>query len=265
MSDSDADDDGGPPLEPIHRAAIAGDLAAMRRELEAGVSPDCVGEDEEGGRVTPLLILCSRYPPCYGGPDDIRLEAVRILLAAGASPDGIEGLPYESALCNAAFMGNPAIVELLLAAGADASWTDIDGWTPLHAAASRGCGRGASCAVALLEAGAAVDAGYNSRLITPLSIDDSDTWTHSRSRVIPVLLRYGADLDRALRVPSLNIPFQTPRKVYLERVQAAGGWKRYERAHRIRLTTTFARVVFPRVPTEVVSHIVSLWAHVGYY
>ena len=39
----------------------------------------------------------------------------------------------------------------------------------------------------------------------------------------------------------------------------------YERAHRMRLTTTFARVVFPRVPMEVVSHIVGLWAHVGYY
>ena len=51
----------------------------------------------------------------------------------------------------------------------------------------------------------------------------------------------------------------------LERVQAAGGWKKYERTHRMRLTTTFARVVFPRVPTEVVAHIVSLWAHVGYY
>ena len=98
-----------------------------------------------------------------------------------------------------------------------------------------------------------------------VSIDDSDTWTHSRSRVIPVLLRYGADLDRALRVPSLKIPFQTPRKVYLERVQAAGGWKRYERAHRMRLTKTLARVAFPHVPTEVVSHIVDLWAHVGYY
>ena len=32
-----------------------------------------------------------------------------------------------------------------------------------------------------------------------------------------------------------------------------------------RTTTTFARVVFPRVPMEVVSHIVGLWAHVGYY
>jgi len=52
---------------------------------------------------------------------------------------------------------------------------------------------------------------------------------------------------------------------YLAKVHAAGGWKKYERAHRMRLTKTFARVVFPRVPTEVVSHIVSLWAHVGYY
>jgi len=52
---------------------------------------------------------------------------------------------------------------------------------------------------------------------------------------------------------------------YLAKVHAAGGWKRYERAHRMRLTSTFARVLFPRVPTEVVSHIVDLWAHVGYY
>ena len=52
---------------------------------------------------------------------------------------------------------------------------------------------------------------------------------------------------------------------YVAKVHAAGGWKRYERAHRMRLTTTFARVVFPSVPKELVAHIVDLWAHVGYY
>ena len=31
------------------------------------------------------------------------------------------------------------------------------------------------------------------------------------------------------------------------------------------VTKAFARVAFPSVPEELVAHIVSLWAHVGYY
>ena len=53
-------------------------------------------------------------------------------------------------------------------------------------------------------------------------------------------------------------------KLYLERVHAAGGWKRYARAHASRLAPIFAKV-FPRLPPELVAHIVDLWAHVGYY
>ena len=53
---------------------------------------------------------------------------------------------------------------------------------------------------------------------------------------------------------------------YLERVQAAGGFRRYAQAHTVRLAPIFAKV-FPhaRLPPELVSHIVDLWAHVGYY
>ena len=86
------------------------------------------------------------------------------------------------------------------------------------------------------------------------------------SYVIPVLLRAGATVDMALaeRYSSEWLGGAAGYH-YLAKVHAADGWKNYERAHRMRLTTTFARVVFPRVPTEVVSHIVGLWAHVGYY
>ena len=83
----------------------------------------------------------------------------------------------------------------------------------------------------------------------------------ARTYVLPVLLRAGATLDMASIEGYRNVVGYA----YVAKVHAAGGWKRYERAHRTRLTTTFARVLFPRVPTEVVSHIVSLWAHVGYY
>ena len=271
--DSDSDEDGGPPLEPIHFAVMAGYLAAMRRELEAGVSPDCVGY-RRGHGVTPLLLLCAEetaWGASYSIPDDIRLEAVRLLLAAGASPDRSEELLDESALGRAAYLGDPALCKLLIAAGADPTQPeDSFGWTALHGAAVGGSGRHASCAVALLEAGVPVDAEfyYNAgrNFDTPLS-KSLELIDHSpRSHVIPVLVRYGADIDRALQLKGHSSVHRQPEaRKYLLRVQAAGGWKRYERAHRMRLTKTLARVAFPHVPTEVVSHIVDLWAHVGYY
>ena len=54
--------------------------------------------------------------------------------------------------------------------------------------------------------------------------------------------------------------------VYLAKVDAAGGWKRYAQAHTARLAPIFAKI-FPhaRLPPELVAHIVDLWAHVGYY
>ena len=57
-----------------------------------------------------------------------------------------------------------------------------------------------------------------------------------------------------------------PGYAYLAKVQAAGGWKRYAQAHAARLAPIVAKA-FPhaRLPPELVSHIVGLWAHVGYY
>ena len=52
---------------------------------------------------------------------------------------------------------------------------------------------------------------------------------------------------------------------YIAKVDAAGGWKKYEQAHRTRLTTTFTRVLFPRLPIAAISNIVCSWAHVGFY
>ena len=52
---------------------------------------------------------------------------------------------------------------------------------------------------------------------------------------------------------------------YLLKVRSAGGWGRYERACRARLAKTLARVVFPRLPTDTVSHVVHFAFHTGYY
>ena len=43
------------------------------------------------------------------------------------------------------------------------------------------------------------------------------------------------------------------------------GFPRYEKAHRTRLTATCARVVFPRLPVDAVSHVVAFAFHTGYY
>ena len=50
----------------------------------------------------------------------------------------------------------------------------------------------------------------------------------------------------------------------LGKVDAAGGFRAYEKAHRKLLTTTFATKL-PRLPIEVVSHFVSFAFHTGYY
>jgi len=48
------------------------------------------------------------------------------------------------------------------------------------------------------------------------------------------------------------------------KVDAAGGFCAYEKAHRKLLTNTFATKL-PRLPIEVVSHFVSFAFHTGYY
>ena len=52
---------------------------------------------------------------------------------------------------------------------------------------------------------------------------------------------------------------------YLRKVVAAGGFGNYEKAHRQALAKTFARVVFPRLPVDALSHVVAFAFHTGGY
>ena len=52
---------------------------------------------------------------------------------------------------------------------------------------------------------------------------------------------------------------------YLRKVVAAGGFLNYEKAHRQALAKTFARVVFPRLPVDAMSHVVAFAFHTGAY
>ena len=62
-----------------------------------------------------------------------------------------------------------------------------------------------------------------------------------------------------------NVAGFVDRDAYLCKVRAAGGFPAYEKAHRMRLTATCARVVSPRLPVDAVSHVVAFAFHTGYY
>ena len=113
-----------------------------------------------------------------------------------------------------------------------------------------------SCTIALIKAGADLEAVWllGTLRLTPLllAVDNSP-------RMIPILLRAGARLDMSA-IASVHgvVP------PYIAKVDAAGGWKKYEQAHRKRLTTTFAKA-FPRLPVDAISQVIDFAFHVGFY
>ena len=182
------------------------------------------------------------------------------MLDAGASPNANND--DRAPLTYATAQGFAAIVRVLLAAGADPRFADSTaGWTALHAAAGTGS---VSCAIALIKAGADVDAEHTGAdhilSPTPLLYVIRHNASLNTQRVVPVLLRGGARLDMT-RLAAL--PGGVP--PYIAKVDAAGGWKKYEQPHRKRLTTMFTRVLFPHLPIGAISNIVYFWAHVGFY
>jgi hypothetical protein len=127
---------------PLHAAAAENNVAVMPRLIQAG----CVVDDLTFQFRTPLLIAIRP-----GG-----LEAVRLLLNAGANINGLSlGIPP---VIEAACDGEPAIMELLLARGADAH-IHVDGKSPLYGAAALGR---TEIILMLLAAGVlATEADYN--------------------------------------------------------------------------------------------------------
>lgn len=185
----------------LHRAA-RGAPRVVRRLLRAGADVHAL----DRARRTPLS-HAARSAPC-----------ARLLLAAGAAPDPVDGFGQRP-LHAAAAAGDLAVVRLLLRAGADPDREDQDGETPLsvarddatraalrkagaaacpppsppapepwplHAAAGRGDDRAVR---ARLEAGAEVDARDDEGR-TPLH----HACEAGRARVVRRLLAAGADV-----------------------------------------------------------------------
>ena len=52
---------------------------------------------------------------------------------------------------------------------------------------------------------------------------------------------------------------------YLKKVNDAGSFKAYEQLHLKRLVALLETKLLPQIPKDVLSHVVSFWAHVGDY
>ena len=243
-------------MAPIHAAAQKCNVAALRRELEAGVSPDLLNAD--GCRpLYEAIVFGSAVRP----PESIRqrLACIEALLDAGASVNatsdgGITAL--QTAVGQTDRSKYPAdfelIVDRLLRAGADVNAINARRTSVLAEAAYDG----RSTVIAkLLSAGAVDPRGFDEPLRRALICP--------RPRNCALLMRAGAVLK--LDNPELNGWLEQSH--YLRKVnETPGGFTAYEKAHRQRLTAIFlAKSKFQSLPAEMVSHIVSFGFHCGFY
>ena len=279
-------DSDGEEAFPILAAAKLFDVHALRRAIAAGA--DLHVEDEEG--YTALHWLCNNKPHVYDERTVSqftadRLACISALLEAGADVNKVGGHNEEydgedpcTPLLDALFEFRKnrteceAITTMLLRAGADVHRGTEDGLSPLHIAAMWGL---AFIIPTLLAAGAEVGAIWREpqidewtgitddwELKTPLEATIHNLGSGmlevrgaSRTREFAMLLRAGA------KIPSYDSGYEEL-PPYLDAVDKAGGYERYERAHRTRLAAIFLPK-FPRLPAEVVHHIVSIWADCG--
>ena len=288
----------------ISQAATALDVDALRRDLAAGVGVDTLvmGPEFEspttGGR-TPLQLACeatnelivyrrggteeaflgwaasspSRRREIDEGINADRIACVALLLEHGASPN--PGGPLKTPLMGAARNGSLPIVNMLISAGSDVNalyriapqLTD-DIWSALFVTVLAQKGDSAAIADALLKAGADPNPPENA----DRSLMEWAIWIAHRDRCLwPVLLRGGAILPPRVNPNNGNAGFQAWNnqlaRPYLEKIEAAGDWKAYEKAHRAKLLATFTPKFTHLVPASspIVPLIVEYSFHLGFY
>ena len=109
----------------------------------------------------------------------------------------------------------------------------------------------------LLDAGADVNV-RDGRECTPLHYAAARQATAVPSqKLIALLLSRGA-----VDSPSVD---PGSRSSYLQKVRAAGGFASHAKQHRAKLVATLAPKFAHVLPPELVSVVISFWAHVGFY
>ena len=125
----------------------------------------------------------------------------------------------------------------------------------MHAAALFGK---KDCVATLLAAGATVDLrDVKGRTAIALALTEGAEY----QAIQTALLRAGATIPFNIDILINDEPSALP---YLERIQRAGGFRKYETL----VTKSLARIFipkFPQLPAEVIPTIVHFWAHVGDY
>jgi ankyrin repeat protein len=174
----------------IHLAIASNQPELLPLLLEHGAAIDALSEGDRGSAVTPLAIALGRDP---GGQPQreavLDLSLARALLAAGADANAGIG-PDHSALEIAAAAGNLGGVQLLLAHGARADFTDSAGRSLLHLLAW-GSPKGLEIAELLLGHGLDANHQDSARRETPLH----RLARSGRAAAISLLAAHGATID----------------------------------------------------------------------
>ena len=265
------------------RAACRCDVDALREIFSAGVDVD---HPISSDRHTALQLCCGESQPWERQVAlEDRIACVEFLLANGASPNaGAPGNPGQGTdstnltpLMQAAYHAHVEIVKLLLSAGGDINVIleyfdeeeeeeeeEDEHWTALAWAAYPYPGTDRARCEAVIEAmiRAGADANppewHGTTVIQRVIMD-------RRRRIWPVLLRAGAILPTGdVRRNGYRI-YAHRAHPYLQKIETAGSFKAYEKAHRVRLLATFTPKFTHLVPEELVPIIVEFSFHVGFY
>ena len=244
-------------MAPIHKAAREGNVAALRRILAGGVSPDVLDDHPVAfERMSPLLHLVEGYDGDDSATDDGRVACFELLRDAGANLEArLGGNSRGSTVLHYAAKGYPRVLSLLVEAGVNVNAANESGYTPLHWAARGDFRSSTDCLEVLLKAGAAVNVKSNNFVGGPESFKTPFDVALKRGnrRMWPLFLRAGAEMPN-------HTVFTYP---YIVRVRNAGGFKKYEQAHLARITAILAPT--PLLPPELVRKILEFWLHAGYY
>ena len=248
-------------LDDQHEAAAErADLAALQAALAAGAHrqatsfelPRLIGQLHEAASTGDLAALCAALAAGAAAAVDSRNFNLSSRTALGRVVD-----PSNKRLTAGR---RTACMRALLSAGAWASApinaNSDNSHTALHDAAYLGL---YTVCRLLLDAGVDVNAPHTlyRDTYTPLHYAANRSHAERNQKIIALLLSRGAvdgpDIDK----------YES--SSYLKKIRAAGGIAKYERQHRAMLVASYAPKFSHLLPPELVSVVISFWAHVGFY